>query len=96
MHAPAYICGIVEAHMLEYLEKVHGVDLDAKLDDKYHLVSYKKAADYAMWETIHDDDPAKENVKDVLKSIKNPNAYPTELNIAIAAQVTANACTKGA
>jgi hypothetical protein len=46
--AAVYLCGVVEASAVEYLEKVHGVEMDLKLDDYYHLVSYKKAADYGL------------------------------------------------
>jgi len=45
LHAPTFITGVVETSVVGYLEKVHGVDLDIKLDDFYHLVTYRKAGD---------------------------------------------------
>jgi hypothetical protein len=64
MHAPVFICGVVETSAVEYLEKVHGVELDLKLDDHYHLVSYRKAGSMEMYQTVADSDPAKEPIQD--------------------------------
>jgi hypothetical protein len=83
------MCGVVEASAVEYLEKVHGVEMDLKIDNNYHLVSYKKGADYTMWKTIPDEDPAKETEEQVVNSNQNPLVFPMEVNVAIAAQVTA-------
>jgi hypothetical protein len=87
--AAVFMCGVVEASAVEYLEKVHGVEMDLKLDNKYHLVSYKKGADYTMWKEIPDEDPAKEPESKILNSNQNPLVFPMEVNVAIAAQVTA-------
>jgi hypothetical protein len=89
LHAPAFLAGVVEASSVEYLEKVHGVDLDITLDDKYHLVSYRKAPDFVLYQEIPDDDPAKESIDLVLNQIQNPNAFMPEVNVALAAEITA-------
>jgi hypothetical protein len=47
-HAAVFMCGVIEASHVEDLEKVHGVEMDLTLDNNYHLVSYKKGADYTI------------------------------------------------
>ena len=89
LHAPVFISGVIEASKVEYLENDLCEVIDIKLDQFNHLITYRKAADLVMYDQILDNDPAKEPIKKVLSDIQNPLAFPSEVNIAIAAQVTA-------